>query len=193
VLQVAGWALTGVAFAAAGRATVVRLRGSDPALRQQMKWVAYAAAVLGVLWVQWTAAYVGPMNYDAVAGIEVIVVTAALAGEPVAMGIAILRRGLFDIDLIIRRTLVYALLVAALTGVYLTGVVGLSAALRAVAGGTGTSSSRCRRWPWRQRSSRCAPASSGPSTSASTGRGTTPRRPSTASPTACATRSTWAR
>jgi hypothetical protein len=137
-LQIAGWSLTMFAFAAAGRATVVRLRGSDPTLRQQMKWVAYAAVMLGVLWVQWTAAYVGPMNYGAAAGIEVVLVTAALAGVPVAMGIAILRRRLFDIDLIIRRTLVYALLVAALTGVYLTGVVGLSAALRAVAGGTGT-------------------------------------------------------
>jgi hypothetical protein len=86
---------------------------------------------------QWTAMYLGPMNDRVVAGIEVVVLTLALAGVPVAMGIAILRRGLFDIDLIIRRTLVYALLVAALTAVYLTGVVGLSAALRAIAGGTG--------------------------------------------------------
>lgn len=77
------------------------------------------------------------MNNRVVAGIEIIVLTAALAGVPVAMGIAILRHRLFDIDLIIRRTLVYALLVATLTGVYLTGVVGLSAALRAIAGGTG--------------------------------------------------------
>jgi hypothetical protein len=136
-LQIAGWSLTMCAFAAAGRATVVRLRASDPALRQQMKWVAYAAVLLGVLWIQWTAAYIGPMTYDTVAGIEIVLVTAALAGVPVAMGIAILRRGLFDIDLIIRRTLVYALLVAALTGVYLTGVLGLSAGLRAIAGGTG--------------------------------------------------------
>jgi hypothetical protein len=136
-LQIAGWALTIVGFAAAGRATVVRLRGSEAALRQQMKWVAYAAALLGVVWMQWTAMYLGPMNDRVVAGIEIIILTAALAGVPVAMGIAILRRGLFDIDLIIRRTLVYALLVAALTCVYLTGVVGLSAALRAVAGGTG--------------------------------------------------------
>jgi hypothetical protein len=136
-LQVAGWALTVFGFAAAGRATIVRLRGSEAALRQQMKWVAYAAALLGVVWMQWTAMYLGPMNDRVVAGTEVVVLTAALAGVPVAMGIAILRHRLFDIDLIIRRTLVYALLVAALTGVYLTGVVGLSAALRAVAGGTG--------------------------------------------------------
>jgi hypothetical protein len=138
VLQVAGWAVTVVAFAAAGRATVVRLRGSDPALRQQMKWVAYAAAVLGVVWMQWTAAYLGPMSNRAVAAAEIVLLTAALAGVPVAMGIAILRHRLFDIDLIIRRTLVYALLVAALTGVYLTGIAGLSAALQAIAGGTGT-------------------------------------------------------
>jgi hypothetical protein len=136
-LQIAGWALTTVGFAAAGRATVVRLRRSDAGLRQQMKWVAYAATVLGVLWMQGTAMYLGPMNNRVVAGIEIIVLTAALAGVPVAMGIAILRHRLFDIDLIIRRTLVYALLVAALTAVYLTGVVGLSAALRAIAGGTG--------------------------------------------------------
>jgi hypothetical protein len=138
VLQVIGWSLTVVGFAAAGRATVVRLRTSDAALRQQLKWVAYAAAVLGVTWMQWTAAYLGPMSDERVAAVEIVVLTAAFAGVPVAMGIAILRHRLFDIDLIIRRTLVYALLVAALTGVYLTGVVGLSAALRAVAGGTGT-------------------------------------------------------
>lgn len=137
-LQIAGWALTVITFAAAGWATVVRLRGSDSTLRQQMKWVAYAAALLGVLWMQWTAMFLGPINNHVVADIEVVALTAALAAVPVAMGIAILRHRLFDIDLIIRRTLVYALLVAALTGVYLTGVVGLSAALQAVAGGTGT-------------------------------------------------------
>ena len=138
VLQIIGWALTAVGFAVAGRATVVRLRTSDAAVRQQLKWVAYAAALLGVSWMQGTAAYLGPMNDQRVAAFEIVVLTAALAGVPVAMGIAILRHRLFDIDLIIRRTLVYTLLVAALTGVYLTGVVGLSAALREVAGGTGT-------------------------------------------------------
>jgi|SRR6185312_7544540 len=138
VLQVAGWALTVVTFAAAGWATVVRLRGSDSALREQMKWVAYAAALLGVVWMQQAAMYLGPMNDSRVAMAEIVLLTAVLAGVPVAMGIAILRHRLFDIDLIIRRTLVYGLLVAALTGVYLTGVVGLSAALRAVAGGRST-------------------------------------------------------
>jgi hypothetical protein len=138
VLSGAGWGLEVVAFAAAGRATVARLRASDGALHQQMKWVAYAAAVLGVVWMAWTAAYLGPINDHRVATVGIIVLTAAFAGVPVAMGIAILRHRLFDIDLIIRRTLVYALLVAALTAVYLTGVVGLSAALRAFAGGTGT-------------------------------------------------------
>ncbi len=138
VLQVGGWALTVVAFAAAGWLMFVRLRTPDAALREQMKWVAYATVALGVLWMQGTATYLGPMNDHRVAAVEAVIITSAFAAVPVAMGIAILRHRLFDIDLIIRRTLVYALLVAALTGIYLSGVIGLSAALRAVAGGTGT-------------------------------------------------------
>src|SRR6185312_5362804 len=113
-------------------------RGSDRPTRQQVKWVAYAAALLGVLWGQFMVTNLWPVRNRAVADVEIAVATCAMAAVPVAMVIAILRHHLFDIDVIIRRTIVYALLVTALFGVYAGGVVGLTAALRAVAGGSST-------------------------------------------------------
>jgi hypothetical protein len=136
-LEVVGWMLVLTTFAAAGYATLVRLRAADPATRLQVKWVAYASALLAVLWAQFIATNATSLIRTGIAAdIEVVLATCALAGVPVAMGIAILRHHLFDIDVIIRRTLVYALLVAALSAVYAAGVLGLSTALRAVSGGT---------------------------------------------------------
>jgi hypothetical protein len=59
---------------------------------------------------------------------------ASFAGIPVAVGIAILRYRLYDIDIIINRTLVYGSLTAMLALVYVGGVVGLQAAFRALTG-----------------------------------------------------------
>ncbi len=136
-LQVSGWIVTLVLFAAAGTATVVRLRRSSGATRQQMKWVSYAAAVLGVVWTQWTVMYLSQLYAGLVADIELVVTSAAIAGVPIAMGIAILRYRLYEIDVIIRKTLVYTVLVAALSVVYIGGVAVLSEVLRTVAGESG--------------------------------------------------------
>ena len=59
----------------------------------------------------------------------------ALSGIPVAMGVAILRYRLYDIDIIINRTLVYGSLTASLVLVYLGGVVSLQYAFRTLTGG----------------------------------------------------------
>jgi hypothetical protein len=134
VIQVLGWIFALVCFAAAGAATMLRLRRSEGELRQQMKWVAYAAAVLGVLWAQWTASYLLPFHSAALVDIELVVVTLAMAGVPVSMGIAILRYRLYGIDVIIRKTLVYALLVGSLGIVYLAVIALIERIFQTAAG-----------------------------------------------------------
>jgi hypothetical protein len=63
-----------------------------------------------------------------------VVISLALLGLPIFTGIAIARHRLYDIDLLINRTLVYGPLTAMLVLVYLGGVVALQAALRALTG-----------------------------------------------------------
>jgi ADP-ribosylglycohydrolase len=62
------------------------------------------------------------------------VVTLSFAGLPIAMGIAILRYRLYDIDLIINRTLVYSALTGTLALVYFGGVATTQAIFRALTG-----------------------------------------------------------
>jgi hypothetical protein len=94
---------------------LVRFRRARGLERQQLKWLAYAVVVATVAlllasreWAGWAVAEV--------------VALVAVGFIPVAIGVAILRYRLFDIDRLISRTLVYGLLTALLAGVYATGV-----------------------------------------------------------------------
>jgi hypothetical protein len=66
--------------------------------------------------------------------VQLISVTWFFAAVPVAVGFAILRHNLYDIDIIIRRTLIYGALTALLAFIYWAGVVGLQALLRPITG-----------------------------------------------------------
>jgi len=109
---------------------ILRYRGSSGERRQQIKWLAYAAGMLAV------GIFVVPDVLRALWGetAAVSAVTSALEvvpviGIPLATGIAILRHRLYDIDLVIRRTLIYGALTATLGGVYLGSVLLISLAV----------------------------------------------------------------
>ncbi|HKC90628.1 MAG TPA: SHOCT domain-containing protein [Candidatus Limnocylindria bacterium] len=95
-----------------------RLRGADADERRQIKWFAYAGAILAITFVVDAAVRFVP----SLVGVTDVLAGIALSAFPAAVGIAILRNRLYDIDLIINRTLVYVLLTAILAGVYTAAV-----------------------------------------------------------------------
>ena len=111
----------------------VRLRRARGDERQQLKWFAYAGAVTtvsgaivypasevtGAAWVGWVAAMIHVLG---------------LVGLPVAVALAVLKYRLYDIDVIIHRTLVYSTLTGLLAAVYLGGVVLLQSFFRTLTG-----------------------------------------------------------
>jgi signal transduction histidine kinase len=96
----------------------VRYRRGDDQERQQLKWLLVAVAVLlaGLL----IQIFVAPL-----ANLPLLPITAAAL--PIAIGIAVLRYRLYDIDLIINKTLVYGGLAVLITAVYVVVVVGVGA------------------------------------------------------------------
>jgi hypothetical protein len=125
---------------------ILRYRRSRGEERQQIKWFAYAASFVGLGFVSAMAsglvAFVfAPETWEGTANSAPLwfdllfsVVLLSFGGVPVAVGIAVLRYRLYDIDLLINRTLVYGPLTAMLALVYFCGVVGLQAALRSLTG-----------------------------------------------------------
>ena len=120
-------------YAAAALSLFVRLRRSRGVERQQLKWFAYAVAAfaLGIVLISIISVIDTPPWFER-AGVAFF--TVASLGYPIAIGIAILRYRLYDIDVIINRTLVYGSLTAMLALVYFGGVVGLQAVLRVLTG-----------------------------------------------------------
>lgn len=107
---------------------VVRYRRSRGVERQQLKWFLYAAAPILIIPV---FDYVPDYVPGIIGG---LVLGAVLIGLPTAIGIAVLRYRLYDIDRIINRTLVYAALTIALAAVYVGSIVLLQYVFRALTG-----------------------------------------------------------
>ncbi|HSK90576.1 MAG TPA: hypothetical protein VK875_04615, partial [Euzebyales bacterium] len=133
--------LVPLSMLACASALVVRFRRALGQERRQLLWLAAAGAVtagaylmVGVL----TFAYGGAAWADErtppwLATLQ-HVVSYVFVLIPIAVGVAVLRHRLYDIDVIINRALVYTGLTLALAAVYLAGVLGLGAVVRAVSG-----------------------------------------------------------
>jgi two-component system NarL family sensor kinase len=99
--------------------------------RRQLRWVVWG---LYVAIAPWVALNVIPAMFGLPALLPPIVSGMLWCAVPVAIAIAILRERLFDIDVIIRRTLIYSLLSVALALVYFASVVLLQNLFEALTG-----------------------------------------------------------
>ena len=98
-------------------ALITRFRRSQGEQRQQMKWFAYAGIATLVLLPANTALATTPV-LQVMGFVDVILL-------PAAIGIAILKYRLYDIDVVISKTVVYTVLAAFITAVYVLLVVGI--------------------------------------------------------------------
>jgi hypothetical protein len=130
VLEVAlpaSWLVLGAASAASLVVCFVRSRGKE---RQQLKWFAYAVVML----ISYSFAEQLFLLTLTPAAVTLVLGLVVLEGLWVAIAVAILRYRLYDIDVVINRTLVYGSLAAALALVYLGSVVALQGLFHALTG-----------------------------------------------------------
>ena len=116
-----GWLFMTAAAGLGAIAITVRFRHSSGVARQQLKWIALAGAVGGIVLVANGASFI--LAISGIDTLRFVVVAIAFAVFPIAAGIAILRYRLYDVDVVLNRTLVYGVLTAALAGVYFGSVV----------------------------------------------------------------------
>ena len=128
VVAVTGAILASASMVASAVSLIVRMRRAERAERQQIKWLAYGGAIV-----------VGAVFASGVISIwsgnvGIAVSSVGLLGVPIFTGVAIARYRLYDIDIVINRTLVYGALTAALVAVYFGGVATLQTLFRALSG-----------------------------------------------------------
>jgi hypothetical protein len=95
---------------------VMRFRRAADEERHQLKWLTYAAGLVALAIIGASLVDAFTESSDASDNIQNILITGALTSVPIAVGIAILRYRLYEIDYIINRTLVYVPLVAIIGG-----------------------------------------------------------------------------
>jgi hypothetical protein len=119
---------------------VMRYRRSGGVERVQIKWIAFAASAVGLLYLiamVGSFTYLGPWGSPGTPLWLTLLQNAALVSfvaVPVAVGFAVLRYRLYDIDVVINRTLVYGSLTAMLAAVYFGGVTATQTIFRILTG-----------------------------------------------------------
>src|SRR5918994_4316902 len=115
-------ALMFVLIFVASASLVARLHRARGVERQQIKWVAYAGALGGRASLP-TYTVLEAVNLPWLHLAGYVPALVGILGVPTAVGIAITRYRLYDIDILINRTLVYGTLTATLVALYLVGIV----------------------------------------------------------------------
>ena len=128
-----GFGLFFASILAGATALILRFRRARGVERQQLKWITSAAALIVLSFLAGGIAI--PLYEPATTATEYLLLL-AVAALPVAAGIAILRHRLYDIDLIVRRTLVYGVLSALLAALYFGIVLALQQAFSPITQGS---------------------------------------------------------
>jgi two-component system, NarL family, sensor kinase len=129
-----GFALFCIAFAGSVASIGMRWRRADPMQQRQLRWLLYAVSVLAAALV---------LDTLATSVMTSVLTAAALGLLPVAVGIAIVREHLYDVDVLISRSLVYGALTAGVALTYVAvvsfvgGLIGMRSGLAAPLVATG--------------------------------------------------------
>jgi hypothetical protein len=119
---------------------VLRYRRSEGEEREQIKWIAFAASVVALVYLITMVSsltYSGPWGAAGTPlwlGLLQQVALVSFTAVPIAVGFAVLKYRLYDIDVIINRTLVYGSLTAMLVALYFGGIVLLQRVFVALTG-----------------------------------------------------------
>jgi hypothetical protein len=111
-------------------AVLARFRTSRGNERQQLKWFAYASSISMLFFVT------GGLFFPYLAGLGPAVALLAIDLIPISVAIAILRYRLYDIDLLIKRTLVYGATTAAIAATFWIGILALQRILSPITSGS---------------------------------------------------------
>jgi signal transduction histidine kinase len=108
--------------------TILRTRRATGELRQQLRWLAYAtvAAAIGLV-VLIVASFIDPTLSNI--WWDLLIVLSFGVAVPVSCGIAILKHGLYELDIVVSKAVVYGVLAAFFTAVYVAVVVGIGTAI----------------------------------------------------------------
>jgi hypothetical protein len=136
-----GWLFMGIGAVCAALAARARMRRAHGSERQQLKWIAFAAALAGFVVAADVVSFAASLEGRTVEQLRIVLLGLGFSIFPVAAGMAILRYRLYDIDVVVNRTLVYAVLTTLLAGAYVGSVLLLQLVLSpdsdfAIAGST---------------------------------------------------------
>ena len=124
------WLLVAAGIFACGLAMVRRMRRARGIERLQLKWIAFAASLFAGGFLVISITFFAELSGSIIDPLRTGVLGLGFCTIPIAAGIAILRYRLYEIDVVINRTLVYGALTALLAGIYLGSVLLLQLVLR---------------------------------------------------------------
>ena len=130
----------GVALFASALASIVslifRFRRAEDQERLQLKWFAFAVALVAFAAAISVVIETVADSSEGLIEVSNLIVSTSMSTIPMAIGVAVLKHRLYNIDRIINRTLVYGALTAILGLIYIAGVVGFGSLIRSFTGQT---------------------------------------------------------